>query len=119
MSAILLIDDLRNFRDPSITAQTTIARTSAQALTFLEESNDWDEIWFDHDLGELTDGRVDSTMVIVDYLCEKAFNDEPVNAGIIYIHTSNPVGAQNIATSLNRYGYRTVRVAPEPIFIVE
>jgi hypothetical protein len=112
--SILLIDDLRDFLVPDADAQITIARTSQQALDILARQNDWDELWFDHDLG-----GDDTIMVIVDYLSEKAFLDEPVNVGMVYIHTSNPVGRKQMKLTLDRYGYNTRLVDAEQFFTVE
>lgn len=115
---ILVIDDLRSFRENVEPAgEVTYARTSQEALSILSEDIEgFQEIWFDHDLGEV-DGRIDSTMPIVDWLSEKAFNDEPYNAHI-FIHTSNPVGRQNINQSLTRWGYGTTHVDATQYFIV-
>lgn len=110
----LLIDDLRNFVD---NRKATIARNSNQALHILENDNVWDEIWLDHDLGEV-DGSLDSIMPVVDFMAEAAFNDTPINVGIIYIHTSNPVGAKQMFASLTRYGYHCVKVNASDFFIV-
>jgi hypothetical protein len=118
MSNILLIDDLRDFRTVLPGQYVTIARTSAAALTILEDKDTWDEIWLDHDLGELADGTVDDIMVIVDYLSERAFNDNPVNTPIIYVHSSNPVGVRQMVASLTRYGYNVRQQSPETVFIV-
>lgn len=119
MKRILLVDDLRNFRAPDESADTFIARTSRQGLDILErEVKPWDEIWLDHDLGEV-EGQLDDIMRVVDYLCERAFNDEPVAVNVVYVHTSNAPGAGNMLRSLARFGYNAQRVAPEPYFIVE
>lgn len=114
----LLIDDLRSFKDGRI---TLIARNSEDALTILkhDSTQQYHEIWLDHDLGLTPKGEKDTIMPIVDYLCEKAFNGDAVLVDTIYIHTSNPVGAKQMITSLSRYGYRTVRVDPTMFFIVE
>lgn len=122
---VLLIDDLRNFREGiefrfrenTADADVTIARTSAEALDILAEQNDWDEIWLDHDLGE-PNGQLDTIMPVVDYLSEKAFNDEPVNVNWIFIHTSNPVGRDQMALTLSHFGYMTQKMPAEQYFIV-
>lgn len=115
---ILLIDDLRDFRDVTEDMKVTVARTSAEALAILASDTIWDEIWFDHDLGKVDD-KVDSTLPILDLLCEAAFNDTPVDVGICYVHTSNPVGRNNILSGLDRYGYQAVRVNAPDYFIVQ
>jgi hypothetical protein len=120
MKTILLIDDLRVFRTPEIDAEIRIARNSAEALTFLQENPDqyWDEIWFDHDLGIVND-KEDTTLPVADYLSERAFFDNPVSVGTVFIHTSNPVGARVLTTTLQRYGYKTVRVQAEDVFSID
>jgi hypothetical protein len=119
MTNILLIDDLRDFRVVLPGHDVTIARTSAAALAILNEKSDWDEVWLDHDLGLLADGTVDDIMVVVDYFSERAFNDNPVNTPVIYVHSSNPVGVRQMIASLNNYGYNARHQAPESVFIVQ
>jgi hypothetical protein len=101
---ILLIDDLRSFRDGR---EAMIARTSQAGLKALEqlEGQSLKSIWLDHDLGEFSDGTVDSIMVVVDKLCELAFSEKPVPVETIYVHTSNPVGRDQMLQSLRRWGY--------------
>ena len=119
MTTILLIDDLRVFRqEPE--AELHIARNSAEALAIIRANPDthWDEIWFDHDLGMVKD-KEDTTLPIADYLAERAYFDNPVSVGTIFIHTSNPVGARVLTTTLQRYGYKTIRVQPEDVFNID
>lgn len=118
MMKILLIDDLRNFRVVVEGHEVTVARTSQEALTILAADNVWDEVWFDHDLGEV-DGKIDTIMTVVDYFAEQAFNDTPVDVGIVYVHSSNPVGVRQMMASMQNYGYAVARQAPESVFIVE
>jgi hypothetical protein len=120
MKTILLIDDLRVFRIPPPDAEVHIARNSAAALTILQANPHfhWDEIWFDHDLGMVSD-KEDTTLPVADYLSERAFFDSPVSVGTVFIHTSNPVGARVLTTTLQRYGYKTVRVQAEGIFNID
>lgn len=107
MTNILVIDDIRAFRDRR---PARYIRTSQEALDFFETAPDqfatFDEVWLDHDLGEKT-GRIDDIMRVVDFFCERAFNDNPVNVGVFVIHTSNPVGRAQMKTSLEHFGYRT------------
>ena len=117
MKMVLLIDDLREFRFDSPDIDLIIARTSKEALKILELDTVWDEIWFDHDLGK-PEGKLDTTIPVVDYLSERAFNDDPVKVALVYVHTSNPVGGKQIVASLQRYGYNVVRQSPETVFIV-
>jgi hypothetical protein len=120
MKTILLIDDLRVFRKPQTEANIHIARNSAEALTILHENPGlhWDEIWFDHDLG-IVDDKKDTTLPVADYLSERAFFDNPVSVGTVFIHTSNPVGANALTTTLQRYGYKTVRVQADEVFNID
>lgn len=113
---VLLIDDLRDFRDGR---ETLIARTSAQALAILAERPELDELWLDHDLGQLEDGRVDDVMKVVDFLNGEAAFGEAYPVQVIYVHTSNPVGAQQMMAGLQRYGYRARRVNAPDVFIVQ
>jgi len=121
MRKILLIDDLRNFREPFADAELTIARTSKQGLAAIElgvaADFVWDEIWFDHDLGE-PEGVLDTTMPVVDYLSELAYFDNPVKVSKVVVHTSNSVGRDQIVQSLRHYGYNVTSVDAKIFFIV-
>lgn len=120
MKTILLIDDLRVFRRVDTDAELHIARNSAEALAILqaEPEKHWDEVWFDHDLGTVNDA-IDTTLPVADYLAEKAFFDNPVSIGTAYIHSSNPVGVRALITTLQRYGYKTVRVQADEVFNID
>lgn len=112
----LLIDDLRHFLDERV---AVIARNTAVALEFLENAPTlhFDEIWLDHDLGEI-DGIPVDIMPIIDYLTERSFNDNPVDVDRITVHTSNPSGAKTMVTSLRHFGYNVRRVDAKDYFIV-
>jgi hypothetical protein len=114
---VLLIDDLRNFRETPEDANVVIARTSAAALVELEKDVAWDEIWFDHDLGE-PEGVLDTTMPVVDFLSERAYFDNPVSVNRVIVHTSNSVGRDQITQSLRHYGYSVSVVDAKTFFIV-
>lgn len=116
LTDVLLIDDLRVFKDDRL---CTIARDSGQALDLLSRQNVWREIWFDHDLGVVDNVGIDTTMRVVDFLCERAYNGSPVEVDTVYVHTSNPVGSVQIMRSLARYGYNCVRVNASDVFTVE
>ena len=60
----------------------------------------YDEIWLDHDLG-----GDDTSMSIVDWLSERAFNDDPYPVKKVIVHTANRVGSKNIVSALNRWEY--------------
>ena len=113
---VLLVDDLRNFRDGR---KSVIARNSVEALAILNSDNVWDEIWLDHDLGIVDSIGIDTIMSVVDFMCEQAYNETPVEVATVYVHTSNPVGAKQIMSSLQNYGYNVIRVNAPEFFIVE
>lgn len=120
MKTILLIDDLRVFRKVDAEAELHVARNSAEALAILQANPDkhWDEVWFDHDLGTVNDA-IDTTLPVADHLAERAFFDNPVSIGTAYIHSSNPVGVRALTTTLQRYGYKTVRVQADEVFNID
>lgn len=97
----VVIDDERTFADfPD--EDTVYFRTSQDAIDFLKAVN-WDdvrEIWLDHDLG-----GDDTAMRVVDFLVEHYFYACEVYNwdGKIYVHSMNPVGANNIVRALERY----------------
>ena len=93
----LFIDD---FRDPA-SSSWVIARTSAEAIHFLETRGCPREISFDHDLG-----GDDTAMVVVKRLVELDLDAEGqfIPDGFIFsVHSANPVGRENIAGLLNSY----------------
>ena len=95
---ILYIDDIRN---PSPNTEVTfIARSSAQAIAYMEDNSCPDVCLFDHDLG-----GDDTAMTIVKYMVEKdldfpGFIPEDFSFDV---HSANPVGAANIRGYLNCY----------------
>lgn len=97
---ILVIDDLRSFPGEDI----TYARSSATALDVLEVPDGWDEVWFDHDLG-----GDDTTIPVLDRICELAATGSPLRIGRAVIHTSNSAGRDTLRRGLERWGYQ-VRV---------
>lgn len=120
MRNILLIDDLRIFRENPENGKVYTARTSAEAIKLLTQHPDmnWDEIWFDHDLG-LVEQKEDTTLPVADHMAERAFFENPVNVKTVIIHTSNPVGARILTTTMERYGYQTKRVQAEHFFTID
>lgn len=107
---ILLIDDLRNFRDGMINDPSNlwVARNSEQAIELLD-SLCFDAVWWDHDLG-----GDDTSIAVANHLLKRAIvsGDAP-DISACYIHTSNPIGAINLRNILeSRYlGYHCVRVS--------
>ena len=120
MKTILLIDDLRVFQVAEPDAELHIARNSAEALAILNDNPDkqWDEIWFDHDLG-IVNGKKDTTLIVADHLAERSFFDNPVSVKTVFIHTSNPAGLRDITTTLKRFGYKTVQVEAKKVFNID
>lgn len=112
MKTILVVDDERDFlaRDDE---EVLTVRTSAFAIQLLMDGLTVDELWLDHDLGVASNGQIhegaqefDSTMPIVQLLAESKFHDTELirRVGIVRIHTQNPVGRDNIALVLERWG---------------
>lgn len=118
---ILLIDDLRNFLDEVLVNLDdedviTIARNSTEAMNILINNPDtqWEQIWFDHDLG-----GDDRAMGIMDWMNEKATNGNPINVKTILVHTDNSEGGRALVQGFQRYGYNVIRVKAKEYFIVE
>ena len=100
-SLILGIDDLR-----PLPRATRIARTSKEGIQLLQEHRDRriDELWLDHDLG-----GDDSIMPVVALLEEAAFNGNPFQIGMIFVHSANPSGAETVVRVLTLWNYRVRR----------
>ncbi|MEV6979489.1 cyclic-phosphate processing receiver domain-containing protein [Kitasatospora sp. NPDC093806] len=98
---ILGIDDLRR-----LPRATRIARTSREGVQLLEahRGSFIDELWLDHDLG-----GDDTIMPVVTLLEEAAFNGQPFRIGAVFVHSANPIGAETIVRSLNRWNYHVQR----------
>lgn len=109
MARILIIDDERIF--PTFHKDNTVvyARTSIEAIENLDDEHDtWDEVWFDHDLGE-----GDDAMVIYDFMRACAQYGTKWNESIkrAYVHSMNPVGAESLRSRIKDFGIVTRRVA--------
>ncbi|MFC4065901.1 cyclic-phosphate processing receiver domain-containing protein [Actinoplanes subglobosus] len=102
---IVLIDDLRSFVDGR---PAEVARTSAAGVELLTSlrAGRVDELWLDHDLG-----GDDTIWPVVEVLERAAFENDPVDVGVIIVHSANPTGAARIAQVLRRWNY-PVRLAP-------
>lgn len=89
------------------------SRTSDDALSLLRKHRNEHiaELWLDHDLGMLPDGRDHTTMPVVDALLAAAYDDHPYDIGLILLHTSNPVGAARMHQALAQAHYRVRRHA--------
>lgn len=102
---ILVIDDERIFHPDPVSFHPftpndnlTYARTPDEAIKLLESGLVWDEVWFDHDLGENLDG-----MQVVRHMVKAKYEDgvdwtKTIKAG--KVHSMNPVGARNIQSAL-------------------
>lgn len=86
----LVIDDVRNFKFPAV-----YARSSLEALNILTPSSEWDEVWFDHDLG-----GDDTIYPVIHFIEECAFFGRVLPIKQVVIHTSNPVGRKMIDRAL-------------------
>lgn len=97
MRHALVVDDLRMLRERD-DVELVYARDSSTALRLLREG-EWDELWFDHDLG-----GDDTTMPVVLELEAAAHGAaEPVSVGTVYVHTDNVVGGDRIVAALQRH----------------
>lgn len=114
---ILLIDDLRSFKDPKLSSVSTVARTLAEGLEEIKRKS-WASVWLDHDLGLGPDGKPEDIMPLIDYVSKMAFFDTPLDVERFYVHTSNTVGGNAMMKSLNAYGYEAVRVNAVDYFTV-
>jgi len=109
MARILVIDDERIFPAFHHDGNTVVyARTSAEAIALLDDEHDtWDEVWFDHDLGE-----GDDTMKVYDYMrsCANTGTRWYNEIRRAYVHSMNPVGAENLRSRIKDFGIVTRRV---------
>ena len=108
----IIVDDERTFAAIS-GADDVYARNTQEAwLAILdaERTGGMDELWLDHDLGPDED-----ILILLDFLCERAYEGNPVKAGRIYVHSQNPAGAATVVRSLERYGYNVYRTMLPPL----
>lgn len=112
-SAIVLVDDLRSFRDGR---PCLVARTSVDGVELLRSFRGrlLDELWLDQDLG-----GDDTIRPVVAELEEGAFNGEPYDVELVIVHTSNPAGGDMVVRALRRWGYRVVVRDPAAYFTTE
>jgi hypothetical protein len=101
----LVIDDLRNVRDPE--ADVTYARTPDEGVRLLRTEH-WDLVCLDHDLGiERRTGRVLDIWPCVEFIEE---NPERFTETNFYIVTSNPWGAERMHAALRARGLYAYRI---------
>lgn len=105
----LIIDDLRVLNLPG---EVIYARNVRDALDILEDSDQWEEVYLDHDLGYMT-GQKEDIWPIVDYF-EARMAKNPIRTGQIFIITSNPVGRQRMKLAFDKMGYSTTAMDPKP-----
>ena len=95
----LFLDDIRN---PPEGREWTIARNYDEALAYAQVHGCPSYISFDHDLGE---ADAETGYNFAQWLVEQDLE----NPGFIpedfsfYVHSANPVGAENIRSLLNSY----------------
>lgn len=89
----LFIDDERT----PTTDGWVIARSSNEALTYIQ-NNGWPEfISFDHDLG-----GDDTTMVFLRKLVDQVWNGDNLPPDYV-VHSANPVGSKNIISFMESW----------------
>lgn len=105
---VLLVDDVRRFRDDR---PCVVATNPDDAVSALREhrSGGLDELWLDHDLGRHPDGRARTVMPVVEELVQAAADGGPYPVRRILIHSSNPAGALAIRRGLEGAGYTVER----------
>ena len=96
----LVVDDWRVFGFPA-----TYARTDEDAIYYLQ-TEAWDEVWLDFDLGQDGHQRIMTTVPVAIYL-EKNYKPSIQR---IYVHSDNPAGASYLVRALERW-YDVRRVA--------
>lgn len=96
---IVLIDDLRSFGDGRV---AEVARTSAAGVELLGRlrGRRIDELWLDHDLGD-----DDTIWPVVEVLERAAFQERPLDVGVVVVHSANPAGVARMVQALRRWDY--------------
>lgn len=97
MNKTLWVDDIRN--PPN--SDFTVVRTYADAIKQLE-TDQYDVIWLDHDLGDFSNGREYTGYDVVLWLCERKHNGGVV-PNLYNMLTSNPVGRTNMIRLIRRH----------------
>ncbi len=100
---VLFLDDLREpdyvSDSRNCAATLRVARSSAEAIRLIEEHGLPDHIWFDHDLG-----GEDTAVILVNWLIEQDLDQKIELSNLSFtIHSSNPVGRENISGKLGQY----------------
>lgn len=100
---IVLIDDLRSFKDAQMMENAVVIRTIKDALTWLDASSGVHvaQLWLDHDLGEV-DGVATDVMPFVNLLEERlALGKDAPHIDDAIVHTSNSVGRSRVIDALS------------------
>lgn len=100
---VVLIDDVRRFRDDR---PCVVARSSSDGVRLLNRLREShiDELWLDHDLvGD------DTIWPVVRLLEDAHLAGHPFSVGVVKIHASRSGPAHEMGISLRRAGYSTER----------
>lgn len=99
--SIVLIDDLRTFKND---IRSKVLRTLDEALQWLDlldKNSHIKQLWLDHDLG--LKGRIPQTIIpFINKLEENSYK-KLYNIDLILIHTSNPIGAKQMESALSKF----------------
>lgn len=114
---IVLIDDLRSFREETPAHVIRTAAESTQWLDTLSVNDTIEQLWLDHDLGEDENGVPTDIMSFVNKLEEMTFFHKAPVIDEIIVHTSNSVGGKQIVAALERF-YNVRRVYAGDYFSV-
>lgn len=108
---ILVIDDLRYWKTAKKPPEGTYkyARTPSEAIELLK-SQDWEQVWFDYDLGEATNEKMDIRPVLK-YLAEARPNIE-----VCFVHSMNYWGGRETVHALEKLGYSVIRTQSSRFF---
>lgn len=109
-SVVVLIDDVRRFRDDRA---CLVARSSSAGVALLESLRGGriDELWLDHDLvGD------DTIWPVIRFLERAYLAGAPLAVGQVLVHASRSGPAHEVVVSMRRLGYDVVRVTSLRIF---
>jgi hypothetical protein len=98
MKNILVIDDLRTFREVMEDEIVTYARTYNEGMADLQSGQHWDEVWLDHDLSSKKTGYD-----IAKWIEYHSQTNELLPIDVIIVHSSNPVGRYKMKMALERF----------------
>ena len=108
---IVVIDDERTL--PISDIPVFLFKNSSDGLAALKEIHTSgvtiDELWLDHDLGEIDISPYwDNIMPVVYWLEELGYAGTPLKVETIFVHTANPAAAPVMMDALRPY-YRVTR----------